>query len=242
MANPRPVQFRAIHTKNRWRSASHETMKNALSGSSSNDTRSARALFEYRNKAVNYAKQGDPMYVVAWDPNADVGTIVRRDSTQSDGLQYAPIPLDDIQTFEQGNVPSDAELARYFVPRVQILPIPMVETLSELDAALHVQVAASMDMARERRLQRLAIADPVPQRIRVTTTAFVRNADVIAEVLYQAAGYCQLCSQPAPFQRATNNMPYLEVHHRVPLSAGGPDTVDNAIALCPNCHRQSHFG
>lgn len=33
-----------------------------------------------------------------------------------------------------------------------------------------------------------------------------------------------------------------EVHHKVPLSAGGDDTVENAIALCPNCHRKAHFG
>ncbi|OOL15317.1 hypothetical protein BXQ27_32765, partial [Klebsiella aerogenes] len=26
------------------------------------------------------------------------------------------------------------------------------------------------------------------------------------------------------------------------LSNGGEDSVENAIALCPNCHRQAHFG
>jgi len=28
----------------------------------------------------------------------------------------------------------------------------------------------------------------------------------------------------------------------VPLSEGGEDTLENAIALCPNCHRKMHYG
>jgi 5-methylcytosine-specific restriction protein A len=34
----------------------------------------------------------------------------------------------------------------------------------------------------------------------------------------------------------------LEVHHKKQLSEGGEDTVENAIALCPNCHREAHYG
>jgi len=36
--------------------------------------------------------------------------------------------------------------------------------------------------------------------------------------------------------------PYLEVHHRVPLAENGEDTVENAVAICPNCHRKAHDG
>ena len=25
------------------------------------------------------------------------------------------------------------------------------------------------------------------------------------------------------------------------LADGGPDTVENAVALCPNCHRRLHY-
>ena len=31
-----------------------------------------------------------------------------------------------------------------------------------------------------------------------------------------------------------------DVHHRVPKSLGGLHTLDNAIVLCPNCHRVIH--
>jgi 5-methylcytosine-specific restriction protein A len=26
------------------------------------------------------------------------------------------------------------------------------------------------------------------------------------------------------------------------LASDGDDTVENAVALCPNCHRRAHFG
>jgi len=32
------------------------------------------------------------------------------------------------------------------------------------------------------------------------------------------------------------------VHHKKTLALGGEDTVDNSLALCPNCHREMHFG
>ncbi|AWV01316.1 hypothetical protein DM992_11800 [Burkholderia sp. JP2-270] len=53
---------------------------------------------------------------------------------------------------------------------------------------------------------------------------------------------CGGCGKPAPFQRKSTGRPYLEVHHVLPLAQGGHDTVANAIALCPNCHREQHYG
>lgn len=31
-----------------------------------------------------------------------------------------------------------------------------------------------------------------------------------------------------------------DVHHRIPKSVGGLHTLQNAIVLCPNCHRETH--
>lgn len=70
---------------------------------------------------------------------------------------------------------------------------------------------------------------------------FQRNPDVVAEVLFRANGHCEHCGNPAPFTRRTNGSPYLEVHHTKSLVEGGEDTVENATALCPNCHRKSHY-
>lgn len=76
----------------------------------------------------------------------------------------------------------------------------------------------------------------------VTATAFKRSAYVVAAVLERAAGRCERCKQLAPFAKRADGEPYLEVHHKIPLVDDGDDTVENAIALCPNCHRWMHFG
>ena len=102
-------------------------------------------------------------------------------------------------------------------------------------------VSQSLHDSHSSRQARLATAPKIPDRILTTSTSFRRNPDVVAEVLLRAEGKCEGCLQPAPFVRASDGTPYLEVHHRVMLAAGGEDTVVNAIALCPNCHRAAHY-
>lgn len=94
----------------------------------------------------------------------------------------------------------------------------------------------------EGRRERLKNALKIPESFTTTTTLFKRNPDVIAETLERANGYCERCRKEAPFKRASDGSPYLEVHHRTPLSEDGEDTVENTIALCPNCHREAHYG
>lgn len=107
---------------------------------------------------------------------------------------------------------------------------------------LRAGISKSLSSARSERLGRLAAAPKRALQITTVSRAYLRNPDVVAEVLYRAAGACEGCAQPAPFLRTAGGTPYLEVHHRIRLSEGGEDTVENAIALCPNCHRQEHFG
>lgn len=70
---------------------------------------------------------------------------------------------------------------------------------------------------------------------------FARRPDVKAWVLRQADGRCELCGEPAPFA-SEGGVPYLEHHHVVQLANGGSDTVENSVAVCPNCHRRLHLG
>lgn len=92
------------------------------------------------------------------------------------------------------------------------------------------------------RRRRLKIAPKKPEIIEITHTVFKRNPDVIAEALERAKGFCEYCKKAAPFVRKSDNSPFLEVHHITPLAQDGDDTVENAIALCPNCHREKHYG
>lgn len=80
-----------------------------------------------------------------------------------------------------------------------------------------------------------------PARVPSTVERIVRDPAVKAWVLEAAAGHCENCGLPAPFLQE-DGTPYLEVHHVKWLAQGGSDTVSNAIALCPNCHRCFHYG
>ena len=103
------------------------------------------------------------------------------------------------------------------------------------------KVANAANDSQSARLLRLQQAPRLPMKVPVLTYEFVRNPDVVAEVLYRAT-HCGRCKSPAPFLRRSDGTPYLEVHHKKPLSENGEDTVANAIALCPNCHRELHHG
>lgn len=80
-----------------------------------------------------------------------------------------------------------------------------------------------------------------PKTVPSTITQYQRDASVKAWVLKQADGICESCSQPAPFS-GSDGFPYLEVHHVRQLAENGSDTIDNAVAVCPNCHRELHYG
>lgn len=103
-----------------------------------------------------------------------------------------------------------------------------------------VENATRVPEAERRRL--LKSFGKVPRTRLVVSLVFERNPYVVVEVLGRASGACERCKSPAPFRKRKDNTPYLEVHHQIRLADGGEDTVENAIALCPNCHRQLHFG
>ncbi|MGM0789915.1 HNH endonuclease [Bacillus infantis] len=118
-----------------------------------------------------------------------------------------------------------------------------LNTVVDTDEELYHAVKQAMKDDTKKREARLKNRNSsYPEVYEVTTKAFKRNADVIAEVLIRADGFCEKCGRVAPFKRASDGTPYLEVHHITRLADGGKDTVENAIAVCPNCHRELHFG
>jgi len=164
-----------------------------------------------------------------------------------------PIPLNDQSWFPQLRRTQFWSLGLFEIksPEVEDGLISLLESRADDDGlpkllkvseVLQANVTTSLKLLRSERLDRLQAAPRFPTRFDVVTTAFDRNPDVIAEVLLRANGVCEKCHRPAPFSRGTDGSPYLEVHHWVPLAKGGEDTVENGGALCPNCHREVHFG
>jgi 5-methylcytosine-specific restriction protein A len=82
----------------------------------------------------------------------------------------------------------------------------------------------------------------VPDRAKkvVTQVIIKRDNKVRAYVLKRANGKCEYCNDQGFLME--NGRFYLEAHHIIALSGSGCDMVDNVIALCPNHHRQAHFG
>lgn len=122
------------------------------------------------------------------------------------------------------------------------LPKPGLPRLTDVQAELAHQVTESLSDSTDARNKRLIIANKIAHRLEVRTTVYVRNPDVVAAVLDRAGGFCERCKSKAPFIRASNGTPYLEVHHRIQLANDGEDSTDNAMAVCPNCHRELHYG
>ncbi len=148
-------------------------------------------------------------------------------------VSLASTPYQEIQKDSTGNN-----------RKVWIFPVKPAKTL-----AISKNVIDIYEKDRKTKAQALSIAElkekakesskRKPSARAVTATTYVRDQNIAEYAKRCANGICQLCSSPAPFIDK-NGKPYLESHHIVPLAAGGADSIDNTIALCPNCHRKMH--
>lgn len=77
-------------------------------------------------------------------------------------------------------------------------------------------------------------------RKETNTSVFERSPQIRNYVLERAKGFCELCGEKG-FKTSSGSI-YLESHHIQPLSEDGSDSIDNVIALCPNHHREAHYG
>jgi 5-methylcytosine-specific restriction endonuclease McrA len=97
--------------------------------------------------------------------------------------------------------------------------------------------------ARLRSRGRLSMpaGNPTPTVIEFSSAKrYLRLPSVVLYVLQRADGKCELCEKTT-FVTDVGD-PYLEIHHVIQLANGGPDTPQNAVALCPDCHRELHHG
>ncbi|HFQ4922432.1 TPA: HNH endonuclease [Vibrio vulnificus] len=146
-----------------------------------------------------------------------------------------------VQTFDEIN----AKAFIRFVAQDKLFPTAnetIKESQAEYKATFENEVNESLDDSSENRQRRLASRSTKPKVVYRLVQDYRRDPDVVAEVLYRAEGFCEKCKEKAPFIKRSNGEPYLEVHHIIPLSQGGLDSLENVISLCPNCHRKIHFG
>jgi predicted HNH restriction endonuclease len=94
----------------------------------------------------------------------------------------------------------------------------------------------------ERILRNAEKAFGQPERKERTSSDFVRNPYVVAATLHRANGFCEMPNCTSELFSRDDGTAFLEVHHITPLAEGGDDTLLNAAALCPMCHRELHFG
>lgn len=85
-----------------------------------------------------------------------------------------------------------------------------------------------------------------PEIVSTASTTYKRNPIVRKKVLQDALGFCQIDNEHETFISRTGELPYLEVHHLIPMMYQASyeinlDMVDNMIAICPNCHRKLHY-
>ena len=97
----------------------------------------------------------------------------------------------------------------------------------------------NLSLSELRKLALQTVSETASRQQVIQNTA-VRSEAIRLYALKRSRGTCEGCSAPAPFQGKEG--PFLEVHHLLRLSDGGPDHPANVIALCPNCHRRVHFG
>jgi len=79
-----------------------------------------------------------------------------------------------------------------------------------------------------------------PERIKSEVWSYARDPRVRDAVLRRANGRCELC-EALSFIKSDGTR-YLETHHIIALANDGEDRSTNVIALCPNDHREAHFG
>ena len=119
--------------------------------------------------------------------------------------------------------------------------VPQKDFLVEMeDQAVEVGSGLSLTDLRERALQ--AAHPPQESSARMALVNVRTRSKAVREyVLARSGGRCESCGEGAPFFTALGQ-PYLEAHHILKLSDGGPDHPASVAALCPNCHRRAHLG
>ncbi|MGQ3299664.1 HNH endonuclease [Reyranella sp.] len=143
----------------------------------------------------------------------------------------------------EGEMVCEGLFARQSPDRTGELRKALVFELRPLEALDDADMSARAGTAplEELRARAIAAATTTVQSSVAKRTVYERSQAVREYVLARSGGNCEGCGCPAPFKRP-DGTPYMEAHHLLRLSDGGPDHPQHVIALCPTCHRRVHAG
>jgi hypothetical protein len=79
-----------------------------------------------------------------------------------------------------------------------------------------------------------------PNRVESTHSTYQRDPEVREFVINRARGRCEFCGKQGFLLPSGHR--FLETHHIIALAKEGADTPQNVIALCPDHHREAHYG
>ena len=129
------------------------------------------------------------------------------------------------------------DLVKDYSPIKQIYAIPL-----EAGDRLYKYVSETPEILKNPliRLRENAYKNSIVKVRTYKTTATGRSTStaIHSYAIQRSKGICESCDEAAPFT-TKNGRPYLEVHHLIPISKGGPDHPENVAAVCPNCHRRT---
>jgi 5-methylcytosine-specific restriction protein A len=159
---------------------------------------------------------------------------VDKEYTYQGQVRLEGVPYQERQPDSEGNIRNV-----WVFPLRLVDGAPLVRSAEEFWAVQAKKENKAKRLSDSELKERAANAPRVPGRRKTQTTQYERSPYVAQLAKRRGNGVCDLCDQPAPFNRKDGS-PYLESHHIVWLSKGGEDTASNTVALRPNCHRKKH--
>lgn len=121
---------------------------------------------------------------------------------------------------------------------VWVFPVKPVFNIDEW--AIEVMEKEAVTLSNTELYKRVKVVKRESRKPRTVETKVYDRDPYLKELVKRIAeGKCQYCGETAPFIDK-NGEPYLEEHHVTWLARGGSDTIDNVVAVCPNCHTKAH--
>jgi hypothetical protein len=205
---------------------------------------------------------GKPISRLAGEPVADTALLIGR---AVGGVYNKLMNLRALDPrSDKGGLPStaaiDAEVFdEFYDPAVKRLRSEAVEAAfhslwsastalpeaGKVHAAFEEKVAERAEETLAQLYARIQAKAPKPgpaAKKMAATTVYYRDEDVAAYTLVRAGWRCESpgCAI-TPFLGA-DGRPYCEVHHLDQLAHGGNDAIENTACLCPQHHREIHYG